>query len=698
VSAWIWDAFHRETPNQLLLFRRMLRSAASIESAWIEVATPGSFRVWVDGEIVAHYDVQHVDALTEAVRVDLSDALAGRTRATIVVGAYSLGIGTHHQRRSLGGLWTHGAARTSDDEELSLDSSSEWQVRVPASWRQNAPQMVWSAGYAEWSDRTLDTGFDDDGWGAAVEYPGEDAPPLGERDVAERLVRLTDHVVETGTLAARAATADPDRATGCAALGAIRHEPGGDSRYVVIHLPHQLVGFLEVEVTTAIGATVDVLMGERADDTGWPTCIRQGILAVDTVVVPEGRTRHRFWHRRTFRALAIVVHGDPDAVVESSLRSITASRPHALYATDDDRSMRMHAVSAATVAVGRQDLYEDCPLREGGHYVADARIQAMFDLATTGVTATARRSVLAFAMGQDADGMIPGLWPSGTRHRIPDFALQWPCYLDEAVRFTDDDSLLDEAYPALLRLIDWADGRWTHSGFTTDEPGWWTFIDWYEFTPAELQAAVDAQYAVTLESSAALAERRRDTGLAERLRDRRDEVLARLASPVRFPHAATILLCGLPRATALPVVGPEAGSVLHEFAVETGYFAFQVFRARIALGDVEGAAALLESYWGGMLDAGAATWWERYSPRREVVESTQSSLCHPWSAGPIVALPMLALGIDPFARSESDARFAPAAGYEAAALLHTPWGVIRNTGQTFASGRDLHRGRQPNVG
>jgi hypothetical protein len=32
VSAWIWDAFHRETPNQLLLFRRVLRSASPIDS------------------------------------------------------------------------------------------------------------------------------------------------------------------------------------------------------------------------------------------------------------------------------------------------------------------------------------------------------------------------------------------------------------------------------------------------------------------------------------------------------------------------------------------------------------------------------------------------------------------------------------------------------------------------------------------
>ena len=680
MSAWIWDAFHRETPNQLMLFRRTVHSDSPIQSGWIDIATFGSFRVWVDDEIVVHHDMQQVNAVPEAVRVDLSEMLAGRTSARIVIGVYALGIGTHHQRRSLGCLWTKGTAHTSGDEDLSFDSSSEWEVRVPSLWRQNTPQMVWSAGYTEWSDRTLDTAFDDDGWGRAVEYPGEEPSTLRKRDVIETLVALGDHIKESGTLTRRAAVElESDRATACAAVGVSRREPGGDSRYVLVDVPHQLVGFLEVDVTTATGATVDILMGERDDETGWPTCTRQGIQAIDTVVVPAGRTRHRFWHRRTFRTCAIVVHGDPDASVESFFRSVTAPRPCPHYVTDNERLARMHAVSAATVAIGRQDLYEDCPLREAGHYVADARIQAMFDLATTGIATTARRSVLAFTYGQDPDGMIPALWPSGTRHRIPDFALQWPCYLDEVVRFTDDDSLLAEAYPALLRLVDWAHGRWTDQGFTTDEAGWWTFIDWYEFTPAERQAAVDATYAVMLESSAALAARRGDDVLAQKLRLRQGDVLARFAIPVRCAHAATILLCGLPRKTALALVGQGARSLLDGLAVETGYFAFQVFRARIALGDLDGAAAQLERYWGGMLDTGAGTWWERYSPYREAVESTQSSLCHPWSAGPLVALPMLALGIDPFTRSDADAYFAPPAGFEASATLHTPWGVADNS-------------------
>ncbi|WFR67092.1 hypothetical protein P9139_21580 [Curtobacterium flaccumfaciens] len=436
-------------------------------------------------------------------------------------------------------------------------------------------------------------------------------------------------------------------------------------------LPHEQVGFLTLDVECTAATTVDVLYGEALDEHGWPTATRQGIAAVDTISVRPGRTVHRFWNRRAFRYLAVLTQGGA-TLRAATLHAVTAPRPDPVFATSSARYRRMHAVSVATAAVGRQDLYEDCPLREGGHYTADARLQAMFDLATTGVATTARRSVLRFTDAQDPDGMLPALWPSGTRHRIPDFALQWPAYVDDVVRFTDDASLLAEAWPTLLRVMEWAHDCAPSGTFDLDEPGWWPFIDWAAFSTDALRAAVDAQYAVALRSAIDLARRAGDEARAELYGARLDSVLEVLtaAGSVRQPHAATILLCGLDAEVAREVVAPDA---LDDFAPDTGYFMFSVCRAQIVLGHPDRARTLLDTYWGGMLDAGAGTWWERYSPARDVTADV--SLCHPWSAGPLVLLPMLALGVDPFARSEQTSRF-PAQDLGVTAALHTPWGLV----------------------
>jgi len=696
MTAWVWDAFHRETPNQLVLFRRVVEAGAPIVDGSLEIAARGSFRVWVDGILVAHHDVQSSEPGADAVRCDLGAVLGERRdrRATVVVGVYLLGVGTHHQPRALGGLWVEGALRTDDGAAHPVDSGSTWSTHVPASWRQNSQQMVWSAGFTEWSDRTLSpaglVAGEGDGWAAAVEYDDDQRPRPLDRDIVEEVVALRPFLRETGTVLAPAPDdarrgLAVDRAAACVALGATRvADPGSPrtatddaGRYGLWVVPHQLVGFLTLTVDASAPTTIDVIAGEALDEHDWPTATRQGIAAIDTVVVPAGRTTHRFWHRRTFRSLAWIAHGTARVAVEASFATVTARRSDPVLRSGVERYDRMHAVSVATVRAGRQDLYEDCPLREGGHYVADARLQALFDLATTGVATTSRRSVLQFASAQDDDGMIPALSPSGTRHRIPDFALQWPSFVEDHVRFTGDRALLDEVYPAVVRCLDWAAAHVDPATgrLDLDRPGWWSFVDWHAFTPHALQAGVDAQHAVALRSGVALAEATGDGVRAAAWRAALDRVLAALGEASAHPHAATILLNGLDPARARSLVAPSA---LDGFVPETGYFAFWVCRAHLALGNPGAARELLDRYWGTMLDAGAGTWWERWSPTREVVESTGSSLCHPWSAGPLVLLPMLALGVDPFARDRADARFEPVdLGGPVGAELHTPSGIVR---------------------
>jgi hypothetical protein len=679
VSRWIWDAFHRETPNQLLLLRRVVTADTALVSGTIRLAARGSFRVWVDDRFITHQDLQSSTPGADAVTIDLSEALSGGTSATLVVGVHLLGIGTHHQQHAVGGLLVDGDLLDAAGSRHTLVTDRRWETSVPTAWRQDAPQTVWSAGFTEWSDRTIDDAAAS--WSGAVEYPDVHDPDHYERRVSEHPVDLDRYRTETGSIPteewARRILAAPNRAAALVAAGPIREcRNGGDAdsplgpRYVLYRLPHQVVGFLTVIVDAAAPATLDVAFGETVDTSGWPTATRQGIAVVDTVVVPTGRTVHRFWNRRTFRDLAIVVRSLGGVAINARFAAVTADRPDPVFDTTSDRYARMHAISVATVAVGRQDLYEDCPLREGGHYVADARLQAAFDITTTGVAETSRRSIRQFAAAQDPDGMIPALTPSGTHHRIPDFALQWVCQLDEHVRLSGDDELLTELRDTIERTMAWADGRWSAAGFDADGPGWWPFIDWYPFTPEALQAALDAQYAAALRAASALATRLGDDLAASRHAARLRELLAARPNVVRHPHAAAILACALNADEARQLVDL---AVFDDFRPATGYFMFFLCRALIVLGEPGAARRRLDDYWGAMMDAGAGTWWERWSANTTVEDQ---SLCHPWSAGPIVLLPMLALGIDPFERDEAAASFTPVLDdARMRTALHTPWGV-----------------------
>lgn len=87
-------------------------------------------------------------------------------------------------------------------------------------------------------------------------------------------------------------------------------------------------------------------------------------------------------------------------------------------------------------------------------------------------------------------------------------------------------------------------------------------------------------------------------------------------------------------------------------AVGTPYVnAYQVM-ALLKCGRAADARKLLERVWGGMLDAGATSFWEGYDEKEQGDERWRfygrpfaKSLCHAWGAAPLFLLPMLHLEV-----------------------------------------------------
>ena len=96
----------------------------------------------------------------------------------------------------------------------------------------------------------------------------------------------------------------------------------------------------------------------------------------------------------------------------------------------------------------------------------------------------------------------------------------------------------------------------------------------------------------------------------------------------------------------------ETESILHKVllneevaAITTPYFKFYELEALAKLGRFEVVMDTLKSYWGGMLERGADTFWEEYKPEQPEEEQYGmygdkygKSLCHAWGASPIYLL------------------------------------------------------------
>ncbi len=88
--------------------------------------------------------------------------------------------------------------------------------------------------------------------------------------------------------------------------------------------------------------------------------------------------------------------------------------------------------------------------------------------------------------------------------------------------------------------------------------------------------------------------------------------------------------------------------------ITTPYFKFFELDALGEMGDLDAIWETLHSYWGGMLERGAVTFWELFDPRQEGREQYGmygdpfgKSLCHAWGASPIYLLGKYFLGVRP---------------------------------------------------
>jgi hypothetical protein len=90
--------------------------------------------------------------------------------------------------------------------------------------------------------------------------------------------------------------------------------------------------------------------------------------------------------------------------------------------------------------------------------------------------------------------------------------------------------------------------------------------------------------------------------------------------------------------------------------ITTPYMRFYELEALCAMGEQKYVLNEMKNYWGGMLQAGATSFWEEYNPSKKGAEHYAmygrpfgKSLCHAWGASPIYLLGKYYLGVQPTA-------------------------------------------------
>lgn len=389
-------------------------------------------------------------------------------------------------------------------------------------------------------------------------------------------------------------------------------------------------------------------------------------------------------------------------VALSQVRAVLVMRdlPHlGSFKCDDARLNRIWEVGAYTVHLNMQDYLWDGIKRDRLVWLGDMHPEVSSIHAVFGATDVVPRSLDLIR-----EVTPPTDWMNG----ISSYSMWWVLIQEDQWLHRGDRAYLEAQREYLARLLRrlvtfiGEDGAEKLDGMR--------FLDWpTSENKAAVHEGLQAMLLMTLESGARLCRAlgdRETAGVCE-------EGVAKLgrhrpeASGRKSP-AALLALAGLRDAREV-----AAGTLKRDGPRDLStFYGFYVLQALAKARDAETAIDFIRTYWGGMLDQGATTFWEDFdldwtknASRIDELPAAgkkdihgdygaycyvgfRHSLCHGWASGPTAWLSQHVLGVQPlepgFRKVRIDPQLGPLRWAEGA--YPTPLGVIRVRHERRADG------------
>lgn len=346
-------------------------------------------------------------------------------------------------------------------------------------------------------------------------------------------------------------------------------------------------------------------------------------------------------------------------IKDAVCRSVSAVRPEEAvpYPCRDEMIQRIDRVSLRTLQNCMQEVFEDGPKRDRRLWLGDLRLQALADYETFKNYNLVKRCLYLFAGQTRDDGQVSACLFTEPKVIADDtFLLDYSMFFGAALldyyEASGDMETLRELSLCAYRQMDIAGGMFDEKNLIVMKNEFLGFIDWKE--GLDRQAALQGVYIYCAKRMKKMAEILGDTVREEKfkkeIREKTDAALKFLYDDfcgmfvsgyqrqINYASQVWMILAGVtdPEDGAgildrLIAYGPEKGMV-------SPYMNHHFVEALLVCGKKEQALEYVKYYWGGMVKAGADTFWELYNPENPAESPYGSSIvnsyCHAWSCTP----------------------------------------------------------------
>jgi len=726
---WIWTGAGRPERNSYAFFRRRFHAAGKLQ---IDVAADTRYELHLDGVRIARGTMPCDSAYT----------VYDTHFIEVPPGDHAVGVLVHHigevcatAMKSRPGLLVH--IRGSG---LSLGTDSSWKATPAGCFRQDIPKMMSHFGFPEecdlreWPDGWSEACFDDNSWQTAepIGRPGcepwiylvpRDVPLLQTESLEARITAVgswsgpgelgSNSTSTADMMVARVRKVD-------AGAPGLRCHLGADSNgFAVLDFGREVTGHVQLRFSGAAdGCRVEIGYDETLDERELPNPRRVGEFA-DSFTLSRGRRELEVFDARGFRYLLVDVPAGKGGVVLEGARIEERTCPVRTLGTfrcSDTRLDELYRAGLQTLRLCMLDTYVDCPSRERVLWM-DSYLEGLCSSWGMGSTALWRNALYLFAQNRCLTGelaaAVKAYGPSDNEHVIQIYMMYYVCSLADYVRHTGDrrtgEALVDVAMDQ-FRVLEPFLGK---DGLVGERWPSWRFVDWSAMDDGGVSAAINAIYLVMHRKAAELARILQRPGEAEKLEARRlllaeayraafwdsreglfadsvrdgkrGEVRSQLSNALAIwanvstdDEARSIIKRITDPALLLPVTPgdyrntpeftPATGGIV---PIGTPALATVLVRALFQFGKDNEALDYLVRSWTPLL--GNGSFGEHFGM------DSHSSMCHGWSASPVMLLPRYVLGIRPLEPGWSVVSITPHTGdlEWAEGSVPTPHGEIQ---------------------
>ncbi len=446
------------------------------------------------------------------------------------------------------------------------------------------------------------------------------------------------------------------------------------------------------------------------EDTGWTFDRRGKITGWSDHWRPcGGESMFEPWHWRAFRFVGVRVKAGPGPLTIRSLGfrySAYPYHPKASFTCSDSSWDRIWAAGVRTMQLCSHETFEDCPHYEQMQYAGDTMITSHLGMLTSGEYRLSKQAILQFDWSRGPDGLTQSRFPSRLRQVIPSWSLHWITAVRDYGLCTGDLTTVEEVRPGLLAVLDWFRRHRDETGLPARLP-YWNVTDWCPWWPRGVVHGADSgptciissQWIQALDEVAQIC----------RWLGRVDEadVLAAEAEATREilhrtfwsekeglyfdrPGGPEVSQYGNAWAVACGAADAATGNRMrerfpHDARLAPGsFFAWHtIWRAMRIMGTYDEGMPATLGPWHESIDLGLDTFVEENSYWR--------SLCHAWSAHPVLEFHREVLGVQPTSPGFTSIRVQPKTlGLEhAEGSVCTPRGQVEVAWKIQAEGFQL---------